>query len=209
MPSKALAGPKDVRGSDGFTLMELMVVVGIIGVIAAVALPAIGLYIRNYKIRGAADQVAGEIQTAKLTAIKKNVNFGVVFVVLTDSTYQYFVEDGTPAGLRQDYPTAQRGPIRTLPIGINFAAAAVGPDVGFRFGRLGGMCNPDLTTPDTCRDLSLSNIDPVPTGSYIGFDAANPDPTLQGAVITLAQSSNSLTRRLVVTPGGRVRVLNR
>src|SRR4051812_41937734 len=87
--------------SAGFTLIELLVVMGIIGLAAALSLPAIGRFIRNYRIRGATQQVAGEVQAARNRAIGKNVNLGVVFLTLSPTTYQWAVEDdqtGTGSG---------------------------------------------------------------------------------------------------------------
>ena len=57
----------------GFTLIELLVVMGVIAVAAAVSLPAIARYIRNYQVRAATQQVAGELQAARNQAIVKNV----------------------------------------------------------------------------------------------------------------------------------------
>ncbi|PYQ48153.1 MAG: hypothetical protein DMF78_21930, partial [Acidobacteria bacterium] len=71
----------------GFTLIELLVVIAIIALLAAVALPAIGRYIRVYQIQGATQQVAGEIQAARLKAIGRNVNMGVAFVVWGPNSY--------------------------------------------------------------------------------------------------------------------------
>ena len=45
------------------------------------------------RIKGATQQVAGEIQAARNKAISKNVNLGVVFVTLSPTTYQWAVED--------------------------------------------------------------------------------------------------------------------
>src|SRR5258708_683900 len=94
--------------SAGFTLIELLVVVGIIGLSAAICDPAIHRFTRNYQIRGATQQVAGEIQAARNRAINKNVNLGVVFITLDSTHYQWAVEDdqtGTGSGRSSARPT--------------------------------------------------------------------------------------------------------
>ncbi len=213
MESAGVARTAAQSRAAGFSLVELVVVVGIIAIMSAVAVPQIGRYFRNYNIRGAADQVAAEVQATRLQAVKKNVNFGAVFVVLSDTTYQYFLEDVPLSGVRQPYATSQQGPIRTLPTGVQFFAAPVpAPPVtgeGLRFNRLGAMCDPDAGDALRCPDLAGSAITPAPAADYLAFDTTSADPALQGAVINLTQPSTGLTRTLVVTFGGRVRVLNR
>src|SRR5262245_44460033 len=81
------------QGEAGFSLIELLAVVGIIAIMAAVSVPAIGRYIRNYQIRGATQQVASEIQTARNKAIMKNTNRGVAFLTLDDKSYRWAIED--------------------------------------------------------------------------------------------------------------------
>jgi prepilin-type N-terminal cleavage/methylation domain-containing protein len=195
--------PPSPRGERGFSLLELLVVVAVIAIMAAVAIPNIARYIRNYQIRGAAQQVAGEIQTARAKAINKNVNFGVVFVTLNNQSYQYTIEDdiGPRTGIRQTVATqlanpAQSGPVRVLPNGITFAAGCPGfaaNDSGFRFNRLGSTCDPG-SDPAACPALGAGqNLLMTPDGTG-------------GTTICLAQPLTSLTRRITVTPGGRVMV---
>ena len=64
----------------GFSIVEIIVVVAIIAVLAATAIPVTMAYLRTYAINGAASMVASEIQSARTQAIKRNVNWGVVFV---------------------------------------------------------------------------------------------------------------------------------
>jgi prepilin-type N-terminal cleavage/methylation domain-containing protein len=198
----------------GFTLIELLVVVGIIAVAAAISLPAIGRYIRNYQIRGATQQVAGEIQAARNRAISKNVNHGVVFLTLSPTTYQWAVEDdqsGTGAGRTSQRPTltttflndkAQASPVFNLPQGLTFDTTCPGPtladgawDSGMRFNRFGGWCDPG-TNPN-CPALGIGqafvyNIDEG--------NAAWPG----GSVLCLNQGVTGLRRTVTVLPGGRV-----
>jgi hypothetical protein len=204
-PRRASSGPE---ASRGFSLIELIVVAAIIIALVAIALPAIAHWMRNYAVRSAASEVAAEIQAAKLLAVKKNVNFGVVFVVLSDSTFQYFMEDRPLLGQRQDYAGSQQGTIRRLPNGVTFNPGVGVNDAGFRFNRLGAMCDPDAGQVG-CPDLGGSNITPPPTGNYVSFVTGDADPMRNGAQIVFTHALTGVTMTLVVTPGGRVAVLNR
>jgi len=194
--------------AGGFSLIELMIVVAIIFITAAVAAPPISNWMRNYTIRGAADQVVAEIQAGRMRGIKKNVNYGVVFVVLSDNTYQSFVEDLPLSGSRQAYATAEKGAIRTLPTGVRFDTTGAN-DAGFRFNRLGAMCDPDTSATQLCPDIASSSISPAPSGNHVSFNVTDPDVTRQGARLNLIQDVTGLTRTIVVGFGGRARVLDR
>lgn len=204
----AMKERNDLGRTQGFSLIEILVVVGVIAVMGAVSLPAVFNFFRTNQIRAAAQEVAGEIQATRLQAIKRNANFGVVFVVLSDSTYRYFSEDAALSGNRQSYAAAtavdpvtgaavNAGYVRTLPTGVRFTAATVAPNTGLRFSRLGSMCKPDVAIT-TCPDLT--GITPAPTGNFVNFDATS------DVTIVLQQDNTALQRTVVISRGGRIRV---
>lgn len=63
----------------GFTLIELMIVLGVISVLAGVAFPMLSQWIPNYRLKGAAQILYADLQKAKLHAVKTNRNVTVNF----------------------------------------------------------------------------------------------------------------------------------
>jgi len=205
--AKGIAAMK--RKDAGFTLIELLVVVGLIVILSAISLPAISQYIRNYQIRGALQQVASEIQTARTKAIMRNVNRGALFLVLPDpidpatfNRFQWVLPDQTiPAGgwrtldLLQADP-AQVGPVKTLPMGVRFVVTAgAAPSIGFT--RLGASCDPAAGCGTPPVDPGAAVVCP----NCIVFDAATGVSTM-----TLRQDLTGLIRTVTVMTGGRVMV---
>ncbi len=198
----------------GFSMIELLVVTAIIAIMVAIAIPSIARYLRNYKIRGAANEVMGQLNGARYRAIMKNVNLGVIFVIRDANWSGWVVEDdlqpqtvpnwftvageanGSWAALVADRVQMPLDFVR-LPDGIQFvdpttcAGGTAGTNWGLRFNRFGGQCA-------------------VASGCGGGVPPAVPGyPNLIGvlngtATVCLYDARNELRRLITVSTGGRV-----
>ena len=89
---------KTIYRNKGFTLLELMIVIAIAGILAVIAIPNWFTWRATAKINGAATNLRGDLEMAKMRAIKENTRVVVLFEA---DRYRIFIDDyfgtgGTP-----------------------------------------------------------------------------------------------------------------
>lgn len=83
----------------GFTLIEMMVVIAIITILASIAVPSFNSLFDRSRLRGAADALFGDLQFARMEAIRNNQ---VVFVNFkTGSSWCYGMKVGSACDCSQ------------------------------------------------------------------------------------------------------------
>lgn len=75
---------------NGFTLIEVIVVMVVIGILVTIAGISLVSSSRNAELRSAAQEMYGQFQRAKMEAIKRNQPVAIVFA--TPTRYQVFVD---------------------------------------------------------------------------------------------------------------------
>jgi len=102
-----------MRKTDGFTFIEAVIVIFILALIAGIGTPSILAWRSAAKLRGAADNLKGDLELAKLKAIQENNNVAINF---TKNGYTVFKDDGATQGVHDASEDLYGS--RTLPAGV-------------------------------------------------------------------------------------------
>ena len=84
-----------MKKPNGFTIYELLTVIGIIAVLTAIATPNIISWRTEAKLRGASNNLRADSQMAKLRALREKA---IVALVFTANGYTIFLDNGASAG---------------------------------------------------------------------------------------------------------------
>jgi len=86
------------KRKSGFTLLEMIVIVGILGIMATALYPAIMNALRSRSLEAAARDISMELNRAKITAVKTKTNIRVIFTQSAGQPWTYIMETQDAVG---------------------------------------------------------------------------------------------------------------
>ena len=104
---------------QGVTLFELMTVIFMIALVSTFAVPGIMSWRSAAKLRGAAENLKGNLELAKMKAIQEN---GPVAVHFREDAYQIFIDTGVTGGILDSDERIVKNISLTAGIKFDFAA---------------------------------------------------------------------------------------
>ena len=81
----------------GFTLIEIVVVLGLVGILTAIATPAFLSWLPDMRLKSASRDLYSNLQSAKLQAVKNNRRVSVRFNTVANPGFYYFDMDNNAA----------------------------------------------------------------------------------------------------------------
>jgi prepilin-type N-terminal cleavage/methylation domain-containing protein len=186
------------RSVQGFSLIELLLVVALLGIFAAVAVPAAAKMIRRARAFGALASIRQVFAVARLQAIRRGANVVVVASL-------------TPDGLIHLHTFQDRANDGTVPLPADEQAAAgnCAQDTG-TFASSPATDEPTLADTTIAAGVRLWKHGDVPDtlGTGVLFDTYNSDPLLADRVVFLPSGGimppqDAATSGLPTASGGR------
>ena len=92
---------KRLHKNSGFTVIELIIVIGMISILSAIAIPSLMKWMPNYRLKAEARNLYSDMQKAKIEAIKRKQDVLISFVTGTYDpdgqigSYEVFVHNDT------------------------------------------------------------------------------------------------------------------
>jgi prepilin-type N-terminal cleavage/methylation domain-containing protein len=198
--------------TGGFTLVELMLVVFVMSIIAAFAVPNVLLTVSNMKLRGAASDLAGLMQQARILAAKNNPQnppvYPIRYAVVNGAQIAYV--DMNNNGVWDPSVTVNGAGVSEPTVGFS---TSVTPAAGAPSGS-GGQPTPYVLVGDSSTGQPFNNTNTLaftPRGLPCDFTnppaCASPAPSYFVYYLTDTRIGKPGWAAVVVTKGGRTRVV--
>jgi Tfp pilus assembly protein FimT len=123
-----------VSTSNGFSLLEMLIVVAILMVLGIIAIPNMMIVISNARLQGGGTNLSGLLQNSRALAIGKNSTMTTHFTILGNGPVAYVKQADDVSGLSDKDPQVQLGaPLTkvTTPTGPGAPAALTSGELGF------------------------------------------------------------------------------
>jgi type IV fimbrial biogenesis protein FimT len=194
MQHRTMAHRTAPKGREGFSLIEMMIVVAVLMILAAVFSPLISNAVSGIKLRYSATDLSGLIQKARIEAARKNTFYSIEQTTLSAGVVAYYVDLGKNNTFASGDPLVE-----------------LGDQVSVHFGTGSGA--PGETAFTTSLNFTLDSSGGLPKFNARGLPcllSGGTCPQIPGQGFIYFLSRNTALRTswasVVVTPSGRVQV---
>ena len=172
--------------NKGFTIIELMVVVGILAIAATIAIPTFNAFLPNMQLKGEIRSIYSAAMQAKSEAVRRQVNCALTFnQVVNGTTYNYAVYQDDSGDCKYDVGE----PVILL-------SGQFSPNVSFNTAKEGGDGISFVDNSDGNPSIAFRPTT-IPTDSGGGF---------AGGSVWLITQSQSKETRVVISQAGNIRI---
>lgn len=201
-----------MKKENGFTLMELMIVVVIIGIMASIVMPSISSFRDKQRIIDAAEAVYSQLVYARSEAISRSDNVFVNFSTNGTTTWAMGMRTTTGCNPNQTDSTQADACYLVVDDGDGTLDLATDPKVmhvlrnnndAFPGILMGGIDDKDTAT--TSDDTFLNTISFFGSGAATETEFEPVRGTAENGTIGL-RLGNKFEMRIIVSPIGRVRI---